>query len=123
MKLVLEVVEMVLFGFVNKFFVVEFVKYGLWVVGIFGKDGGFLEVDYLDLEIYGEVGEIKKVDVFMVNVLMENGIIFVIVLLFMISDCKMLNVNVDLVVLVVVGVFEVDKLMFVMDVDGIMKEK
>lgn len=123
MKLVLEVVEMVLLGFVNKFFVVEFVKYGLCVVGIFGKDGGFLEVDYFDLEIYGEVGEIKKVDVFMVNVLMEKGIIFVIVLLFMMRDCKMLNVNVDLVVFVVVGVFEVDKLMFVIDVDGIMKDK
>ena len=59
----------------------------------------------------------------MVNALMENGIIPVIAPLSMTSDCKTLNVNADLAASAVAGALEADKLMFVTDVDGIMKEK
>ncbi|MDK2599168.1 acetylglutamate kinase [Bacillus stercoris] len=41
----------------------------------------------------------------------------------MTSDCKTLNVNADLAASAVAGALEADKLMFVTDVDGIMKEK
>lgn len=122
-KPVLEVAEMVLSGSVNKFFVAELAKHGLRAAGISGKDGGLLEADYLDPEAYGEVGEIKKVDASMVTALMEKSIIPVIAPLSMTSDCKTLNVNADLAASAVAGALEADKLMFVTDVDGIMKEK
>ncbi|MCB7152408.1 acetylglutamate kinase [Bacillus stercoris] len=122
-KPVLEVAEMVLSGSVNKFFVAELAKHGLRAAGISGKDGGLLEADYLDSEAYGEVGEIKKVDASMVNALMEKDIIPVIAPLSMTSDCKTLNVNADLAASAVAGALEANKLMFVTDVDGIMKEK
>ncbi len=120
-KPVLEVAEMVLSGSVNKFFVAELAKHGLRAAGISGKDGGLLEADYLDPETYGKSEKSKgrcihgeRAD--------GKGIIPVIAPLSMTSDCKTLNVNADLVASAVAGALEADKLMFVTDVDGIMKE-
>ncbi|MCC2929343.1 acetylglutamate kinase [Bacillus mojavensis] len=122
-KPVLEVAEMVLSGSVNKFFVAELAKHGLRAAGVSGKDGGLLEADYLDPDTYGEVGEIKKVNASMVNALMDEGIIPVIAPLSLTSDYKTLNVNADLAASAVAGALKADKLMFVTDVEGIMKEK
>lgn len=122
-KPVLEVAEMVLSGSVNKFFVAELAKHGLRAAGVSGKDGGLLEADYLDPYTYGEVGEIKKVNASMVNALMDEGIIPVIAPLSLTSDYKTLNVNADLAASAVAGALKADKLMFVTDVEGIMKEK
>ncbi|WP_339192300.1 acetylglutamate kinase [Bacillus sp. FSL K6-1003] len=122
-KPVLEVAEMVLSGSVNKFFVAELAKHGLRAAGVSGKDGGLLEADYLDRDTYGEVGEIKKVNASMVNALMDEGIIPVIAPLSLTSDYKTLNVNADLAASAVAGALKADKLMFVTDVEGIMKEK
>ncbi|MCP9299164.1 acetylglutamate kinase [Bacillus halotolerans] len=122
-KPVLEVAEMVLSGSVNKFFVAELAKHGLRAAGVSGKDGGLLEADYLDPDTYGEVGEIKKVNASMVNALMDEGIIPVIAPLSLTSDYKTLNVNADLAASAVAGALKSDKLMFVTDVEGIMKEK
>ncbi|MEG7282299.1 acetylglutamate kinase [Bacillus sp. 0909A] len=122
-KPVLEVAEMVLSGSVNKFFVAELAKHGLLAAGVSGKDGGLLEADYLDPDTYGEVGEIKKVNASMVNALMDEGIIPVIAPLSLTSDYKTLNVNADLAASAVAGALKADKLMFVTDVEGIMKEK
>ncbi|MCY8103301.1 acetylglutamate kinase [Bacillus mojavensis] len=122
-KPVLEVAEMVLSGSVNKFFVAELAKHGLRAAGVSGKDGGLLEADYLDPDTYGEVGEIKKVNASMVNALMDEGIIPVIAPLSLTSDYKTLNVNADLAASAVAGALQADKLMFVTDVEGIMKEK
>lgn len=121
-KPVLEVAEMVLSGSVNKFFVAELAKHGLRAAGISGKDGGLLEADYLDPETYGEVGEIKSR---CVHGERADGKWHhpVIAPLSMTSDCKTLNVNADLAASAVAGALEADKLMFVTDVDGIMKEK
>ncbi|MEC0279421.1 acetylglutamate kinase [Bacillus halotolerans] len=122
-KPVLEVAEMVLSGSVNKFFVAELAKHGLRAAGVSGKDGGLLEADYLDPDTYGEVGEIKKVNASMVNALMDEGIIPVIAPLSLTSDYKTLNVNADLAASAVAGALKADKLMFITDVEGIMKEK
>lgn len=122
-KPVLEVAEMVLSGSVNKFFVAELAKHGLRAAGVSGKDGGLLEADYLDRDTYGEVGEIKKVNASMVNALMDEDIIPVIAPLSLTSDYKTLNVNADLAASAVAGALKADKLMFVTDVEGIMKEK
>ncbi|MCY8472309.1 acetylglutamate kinase [Bacillus halotolerans] len=122
-KPVLEVAEMVLSGSVNKFFVAELAKHGLRAAGVSGKDGGLLEADYLDPDTYGEVGEIKKVNTSMVNALMDEGIIPIIAPLSLTSDYKTLNVNADLAASAVAGALKADKLMFVTDVEGIMKEK
>ncbi|MCR6595913.1 acetylglutamate kinase [Bacillus halotolerans] len=122
-KPVLEVAEMVLSGSVNKFFVAELAKHGLRAAGVSGKDGGLLEADYLNPDTYGEVGEIKKVNASMVNALMDEGIIPVIAPLSLTSDYKTLNVNADLAASAVAGALKADKLMFVTDVEGIMKEK
>lgn len=122
-KPVLEVAEMVLSGSVNKFFVAELAKHGLRAAGVSGKDGGLLEADYLDPDTYGEVGEIKKVNASMVNALMDEDIIPVIAPLSLTSDYKTLNVNADLAASAVAGALKADKLMFVTDVEGIMKEK
>ncbi|MEC1737579.1 acetylglutamate kinase [Bacillus mojavensis] len=122
-KPVLEVAEMVLSGSVNKFFVAELAKHGLRAAGVSGKDGGLLEADYLDPDTYGEVGEIKKVNASMVNALMDEGIIPVIAPLSLTSDYKTLNVNADLAASAVAGALKADQLMFVTDVEGIMKEK
>lgn len=59
----------------------------------------------------------------MVNALMDEGIIPVIAPLSLTSDYKTLNVNADLAASAVAGALKADKLMFVTDVEGIMKEK
>ncbi|MCY9203701.1 acetylglutamate kinase [Bacillus atrophaeus] len=122
-KPVLEVAEMVLSGVVNKFFVAELAKNGLKAAGVSGKDGGLLEAEYLDRYTYGEVGAIKQVDTTMVNALMEEGIIPVIAPLSMTSDYKTLNVNADLAASAVAEALKADKLMYVTDVEGIMKKQ
>ncbi|MBS4162200.1 acetylglutamate kinase, partial [Klebsiella pneumoniae] len=122
-KPVLEVAEMVLSGSINKFFVAELVKHGLSAVGVSGKDGGLLVADYLNENQYGQVGRIKKVNGRMVETLMEQGFIPVIAPLSMTENCETLNVNADLAASAVAGALNADKLMFVTDVKGIMKDE
>lgn len=118
-KAVLEVAEMVLSGSINKFFVAELTKHGLPAVGVSGKDGGLLLADYLN----GQVGRIKKVNGQMAEALMEKGFIPVIAPLSMTDGCETLNVNADLAASAVAAALRADKLMFVTDVKGIMKNE
>ncbi|KKB73372.1 MULTISPECIES: acetylglutamate kinase [Bacillus] len=121
-KQVLEIAEMVLSGSINKFFVSELARHGLPAVGVSGKDGGLLLADYINEKEYGQVGCIKKVNGRIVEALMEKGFIPVIAPLSMTENCETLNVNADLAASAVAGALRADKLMFVTDVKGIMKD-
>ncbi|WP_144522743.1 acetylglutamate kinase [Bacillus pumilus] len=120
-KPVLEVAEMVLSGMVNKYFVSELAKHDILSVGVSGKDGQMLVADFLDQDVYGYVGEIKEVHPEMAEALMEKQFIPVIAPLSMTEECQTLNVNADLAASAVAGAMKADKLMFVTDVEGILK--
>lgn len=120
-KPVLEVAEMVLSGTVNKYFVSELAKHDISSVGVSGKDGQMLVADFLDQDVYGYVGEIKEVNPEMAKALMEKQFIPVIAPLSMTEECQTLNVNADLAASAVAGAMKADKLMFVTDVEGILK--
>ncbi|MFN2747095.1 MULTISPECIES: acetylglutamate kinase [unclassified Bacillus (in: firmicutes)] len=122
-KKVLDVAEMVLSGSINKYFVSELAKHGLPAVGVSGKDGGLLVAEYLNEKEYGKVGRITKVNGQMAEALMEKGFIPVIAPLSMTAACETLNVNADLAASAIAGALRADKLMFVTDVKGIMKNE
>ncbi|MGE6630958.1 acetylglutamate kinase [Bacillus sp. NPDC077027] len=119
---VLEVAEMVLSGTVNKFFVSELAKHDIRSVGVSGKDGELLVADFLNQDVYGFVGEIKQVNPEMAEALMEKQFIPVIAPLSMTKECQTLNVNADLAASAVAGAMKAEKLMFVTDVEGILKD-
>lgn len=121
-KPVLEIAEMMLSGSINKFFVSELARHGLSAVGVSGKDGGLLLADYINEKEYGQVGCIKKVNARIVEALMEKEFIPVIAPLSMTENCETLNVNADMAASAVAGALHADKLMFVTDVKGIMKD-
>lgn len=129
---IMDVVEMVLGGLVNKDIVNLINNYGGKVVGLIGKDGQMIFVKKLkiscnvfgmnELEIIdiGYVGEVEKVNVDVINMLVNSDFILVIVFIGVGVDGVFYNINVDLVVGKVVEVLKVEKLMLLINIVGLM---
>lgn len=114
-----EVVEMVLFGLVNKCIVQVINDVGGCVVGILGKDDDMMVCEVDDFEL-GFVGCLVEMNVQIICDFYNVGLIFVIVFVVMgMVDNEMFNVNGDMVVGVIVGVLKVDCLLLLIDVLGV----
>ncbi|MGB9606954.1 MAG: acetylglutamate kinase [bacterium] len=117
----LEIVEMVLTGKTNKDLVARLWKLGGKAVGISGKDAGFLIARRS--EGLGEVGEIKKVDPHILDVLMEESYIPVISSIAMDEEGRGLNVNADLTAGHIAGAIKAEKLLILTDVRGVLERE
>ena len=124
-KETVEVVEMVLAGKVNKKIVSMIHEQGGSAVGLTGKDGQMIEAKKLEKEgiDLGFVGEITKVHTKLINTLIEDDFIPVIAPIGTDKEGHTYNINADYVAVAVAGALNAQKLVFLTDVEGVLKDK
>lgn len=120
----MEIVEMALSGKVNKEIVRDLQKYGVPAVGISGKDGKTIIakkilVNGLDL---GLVGEAESVDTRLIRLLAENGYVPVIAPVAQDEEGNSYNLNADYAAVAVAGALNAEKLVFITDVKGVLRD-
>ena len=127
-----EVVEMVLAGTVNKYVAGLITKAGALAVGICGKDGGLVRAKKLvrtkkdpDSHIeqvldLGFVGEPVEIDVRVIHALTGGGLIPVIAPVGLGIDGQTYNINADTVAGAIAGALQATRLLMLTDVAGVM---
>jgi acetylglutamate kinase len=130
----MDIVEMVLGGKVNKRIVSSLNKNGCKAVGITGKDADTIKavakkpIEKTDVDgnlmqlSLGYVGEVTEVNTELIELLIQNDYIPVIAPIGVCENGYSLNVNADVVAFSVASKLKVEKLIFMSDVDGVMKD-
>ena len=114
-----EVVEMVLSGFVNKRIVQAVNDHGGRAVGISGRDAKLMVCDQTTPEL-GLVGTPTSVTPDVLHTLIEDGFIPVVAPVGSGHDGRSLNVNGDIAAGAVAKALEADRLLLLTDVDGVL---
>src|SRR5271154_2628823 len=127
-----EVVEMVLAGTVNKYVAGLINRAGALAVGICGKDGGMIRARKLQrtkkdpgsniekvLDL-GFVGEPERVDVRVIHALTGAGLIPVIAPVGVGADGQTYNINADTVAGAIAGALQATRLLMLTDVAGVL---
>lgn len=119
----LALVEMVLCGTVNKRIVRTLVNAGIDAVGLSGVDGGLVSADKMTHESVdmGYTGEVTAVRVDLLVDLLDQGVTPVIAPICLGEDSNF-NVNADHVAGAVAAALEAEKLVFVSNVEGVLKD-
>ncbi len=121
-----QVAEMVLSGSIGKGLVDELQNVGLHAVGISGKDGRTLlcsrKYDEKGRDL-GFVGQIDKVDTNLLYTLLDNAFIPVVSPVGVDEAGNTYNINADYAASAVAGSLAAQKLIFLTDVEGILKDK
>jgi acetylglutamate kinase len=127
-----EVVEMVLAGSVNKHVAGLISRAGALAVGVCGKDGGLIRARRLTRTVrdpgsriereldLGFVGEPEAVDVRVVHALMGAGLIPVIAPVGVGADGETYNINADTVAGAIAGALGAERLLMLTDVAGVL---
>src|SRR5271168_4832723 len=127
-----EVVEMVLAGTVNKYVAGLITRAGAMAVGICGKDGGMIRARKLqrtkkdpDSHIeraldLGYVGEPTAIDVRVIHALTGGGLVPVIAPVGVDADGQTYNINADTVAAAVAGELNATRLLMLTDVPGVL---
>ena len=130
-----EVVEMVLAGTVNKYVANLITKAGALAVGVSGKDGGMIRARKLtrtkidpDSHIeraldLGFVGEPAAVDVRVIHALTGGGLVPVIAPVGVDADGQTYNINADTVASAVAGALHAERLLMLTDVAGVLDKQ
>ena len=120
------VAEMVLSGSIGKSLVENLESVGVEACGINGKDGHTLQarkkVDEKGSDL-GFVGEIEKVDIHLIETLLEAGYVPVISPVGVDSYSQTYNINADYAASAIAGALNAQKLVFLTDVEGILRDK
>jgi len=121
----MEAVEMVLTGKLNKEITTDLSKHGIHSAGISGKDGQTIQVEkYMpNGEDIGLVGKIKKVDTTLIKTLIENDFVPVISPISADENGVSYNVNADTAAVAIAGALNAEKLVFLTDVVGILRDQ
>ncbi|HHT7235508.1 MULTISPECIES: acetylglutamate kinase [Bacillus] len=119
-KEVMDVVQMVLCGSINKKFVMNLQKHNLLAVGLAGCDGNLLQVQPVGEEI-GYVGEVSDVETVLLKSLIDMKYIPVIAPIG-INDNEVYNINADSAAAGIAAALSAKELIFITDVDGILHE-
>ncbi len=121
-----KVAEMVLSGSINKALVADLESVGIKAVGINGKDGRTLmahkKLDPKGRDL-GFVGEVDQVDTALVSTLLENNFVPVISPIGMDELGNTYNINADYAASAIAGALHAQKLIFLTDVEGILRDK
>ena len=127
-----EVVEMVLAGTVNKYVANLITRAGALAVGISGKDGGLIRARKLRRTVVdpgsniervldlGFVGEPERVDVRVIHALTGGGLIPVIAPVGVGEGGETYNINADTVAAAVAGALGAQRLLMLTDVPGVL---
>ena len=120
----MEIVEMVLSGKLNKHIVTEIETQGVKAVGISGKDGGIIKAKKIEKDgiDYGCVGDIVSVDPTLVQSLINNEFIPVIAPIGKDENGTTYNINADFAAVAIAGALKAEKLVFLTDVEGVMRD-
>ncbi len=128
----MDVVEMVLGGLVNKEIVTLINHHGGSAVGLSGKDGGLIEaskltftkssaaVDAPEIVDMGFVGEVKSIDISVVDMLIGGDFIPVIAPIGVGEDGRSYNINADLVAGKVAETLVAEKLILLTNTPGVL---
>ncbi|GAB3284024.1 acetylglutamate kinase [Parahaliea aestuarii] len=128
----MDVVEMVLGGSVNKEIVSSISRSGGKAIGVTGKDGGLIRARKLKVNRYspelgaseiidiGHVGEVDKIDVGVLNVILGSDFIPVIAPIGVDAEGNTYNINADLVAGKIAQVMQAEKLMLLTNVAGVL---
>lgn len=122
----MEVVEMMLCGQVNKDIVTLMNQAGGEAVGLSGKDGKMLfarRVDTEDGEDIGLVGQITSVDAKVIRAVCAAGMIPVIAPVATDREGRTWNVNADTAAGDIAAALEAEKLVFLTDTPGLLRDK
>lgn len=119
----MEIVQQVLAGKINKNLTTELCLHGINAVGICGKDAGFMQVkkampNGMDIGLVGDVTEVKTE---LINTLIDHDFVPVISSIGVDEAGNSYNVNADYAAVAVAGALKAEKLVFVTDVAGIMR--
>lgn len=119
-----EIVEMVLSGKMNKQLAARLQRCGLKALGVSGKDMGLLRAEkYLqDGTDIGFVGEIAEVDTTLFDMCAAYGVVPVVSPISFGADGETFNVNADHAALDVARAVACDDIVFISDVEGIYRE-
>lgn len=120
----MEIVQQVLAGKINKNLATELCLHGINAVGICGKDAGFMQVKKampkgMDIGLVGDVTEVRTD---LINTLIDNDFVPVISSIGVDEEGNSYNVNADYAAVAVAGALKAEKLVFVTDVAGIMRD-
>ena len=120
------VAEMVLSGSIGKSLVENLESVGVEACGINGKDGHTLQakkkVDEKGRDL-GFVGEIEKVDIHLIETLLEAGYVPVISPVGVDSYSQTYNINADYAASAIAGALNAQKLVFLTAFEGILRDK
>ena len=118
----MEVAEMVL-GKVNKYLVQMVEKIGVKAVGISGKDGSTLKVErkVVNNQDIGFVGNIKEVNVDLINTLIDNDFVPIIAPIGVDDQYQNYNINADDAACAIATAIDAEKLVFLTDIEGVYK--
>lgn len=127
-KETVEIAEMVLSAKLNKGIVADINNNGGKAAGLSGKDGNlilakkkYIEKDNEKIDI-GYVGEVVKINPELINILLEKDYIPVISSIGSDKEGNTYNINADYVAGEIAGVLDAFRLMFLTDVDGILRD-
>ncbi len=122
----LRVTEMVLSGSIAKALVDELECVGIKAAGISGKDGRTMlcsrKLDEKGRDL-GFVGQIDKVDTTLLDTLLANNFVPVVSPVGVDGQGNTYNINADYAASAVAGALSAQKLVFLTDVEGILKDK
>lgn len=119
------IAEMVLSGSVGKSLVEDLESVGIHACGINGKDGHTFKAEKLlgkggvDL---GFVGEVTEVDPKLINTLLDNDFVPVISPVAFDDFSQTYNVNADYAASAIAGALNAQKLIYITDVEGVLKD-
>lgn len=117
----MQVVEMVLGGSINKRIVATFQKHGIHAVGLTGVDSGLLQVRQKQAEL-GLVGEVVKVNAFLLEQLLDSGVVPILAPIGIDEQGRRFNVNADSAAGAIAGALHAEKLVLLTDVPGILQD-
>lgn len=118
----MELAEMVL-AKVNKELVAMVQSLGVKAAGICGKDGGLLKVErkYSDGKDIGFVGDVKEVDIKIIEDLLDDDFLPIVFPVGMDDEYRTYNINADEAAGAIAKALKAEKLAFLSDVEGVRK--
>lgn len=120
----MEIVQMVLAGKINKQLVQRIQEHSGRAVGLCGLDGGMICAErHHDGPDVGFVGDIKKVDVTIINDALDQGYIPVISTIGMGETDEVYNINADTAAARIAAELGATKLLLMTDVRGLLRDK
>ncbi|PFA68458.1 acetylglutamate kinase [Bacillus sp. AFS015802] len=119
---VFTIAEQMLKGKVNSELIHELNREGVNAIGLSGYDAGLLKARFVDEESLGFVGQIEEVNLTLLHNLLSLNYLPVIAPLAVTKEGVRVNVNADLAASAIAKALNAEKLLFVTDVPGILKD-